>query len=50
MTEEKRLERAISISSQRILTQREFEQLKVLQTKKSCTRSKTKLFRTISTK
>jgi hypothetical protein len=34
MTEEERRERAISISSQRILTQHEFEQLKVLETKK----------------
>jgi len=34
MTEEERRERAISISTQRILTQREFEQLKVLEMKK----------------
>jgi hypothetical protein len=34
LTEEERRDRAISISSQRILTQREFEQLKVLETKK----------------
>jgi len=34
MTEEERRERAISISSQRILTQRDFEQLKILEMKK----------------
>jgi hypothetical protein len=34
MTEEERRERAISISTQRILTQREFEQLKILEMKK----------------
>ncbi|CAF0907524.1 unnamed protein product [Adineta ricciae] len=34
MTEEERRERAISISTQRILTQRDFEQLKVLEVKK----------------
>ena len=50
MTEEERHELAITISSHRILTQREFEQLKVLETKKRCTRSKTKSFRTINTK
>ncbi|CAF4947116.1 unnamed protein product [Rotaria sp. Silwood1] len=34
MTEEERRERAISISTQRILTQRDFEQLKILEMKK----------------
>ncbi len=34
MTEEERRERAMSISTQRILTQSEFEQLKILETKK----------------
>ena len=34
MTEEERRERAISISTQRILTQHDFEQLKVLEVKK----------------
>ena len=34
MTEEERRERAISISTQRVLTQREFEQLKIYEMKK----------------
>lgn len=34
MTEEERREKAISISSQRILTQKDFEQLKILEMKK----------------
>ncbi len=34
MTEEERRERAISISSQRILTQQDFEKLKILEMKK----------------
>jgi hypothetical protein len=34
MTEEERRERAIAVSSQRILTQREFEQLKIVQMKR----------------
>ena len=34
LTEEERREKAISISSQRILTQKDFEQLKILELKK----------------
>ena len=34
MTEEERRERATSISTQRILTQHDFEQLKILEMKK----------------
>jgi len=34
MTEEERREKAMSISTQRILTQQEFEQLKVIEMKK----------------
>jgi len=34
MTEEERRQRALEISTQRILTQREFEQLKILEMKK----------------